>query len=66
MREALKRVETEMVACINASPLYLGGDLSPEAVRRLACDAHIIPAVLGGAGQPRRRAHQAPGRWRAA
>ena len=30
----------------------LGGNLAPEAVRRLACDAHIIPAVLDGAGQP--------------
>jgi hypothetical protein len=30
----------------------LGGTLAPEAVRRIACDAHIIPAVLGGAGQP--------------
>ncbi|GIJ44278.1 HNH endonuclease [Virgisporangium aliadipatigenens] len=30
----------------------LGGHLHPETVRRLACDAHIIPAVLDGAGQP--------------
>lgn len=32
--------------------LLVGGDaLSAAAVRRLACDAEIIPAVLGGAGQ---------------
>lgn len=29
-----------------------GQVLSPEAVRRWACDAGIIPMVLGGAGQP--------------
>jgi len=29
-----------------------GERLSPETVRRLACDAHIIPAVLDGHGQP--------------
>ena len=29
-----------------------GGDrLSPDAVRRLACDAQVLPVVLGGAGQ---------------
>ncbi|HET8658416.1 MAG TPA: DUF222 domain-containing protein [Micromonosporaceae bacterium] len=32
--------------------LDTGETLSPEAVRRLACDAHILPAVLDGAGQP--------------
>jgi hypothetical protein len=26
--------------------LDLGGNLAPEAARRIACDAHIIPAVL--------------------
>jgi len=31
----------------------LGGQvLSPETVRKLACDASIIPMVLGGKGQP--------------
>ncbi|GIJ44152.1 HNH endonuclease [Virgisporangium aliadipatigenens] len=30
----------------------LGGNLHPEAVRRLACDAHVIPAVLDGSGLP--------------
>lgn len=29
-----------------------GGSLSADAVRRLACDAEIIPAVLGTEGQP--------------
>jgi hypothetical protein len=28
-----------------------GGQLSPEMVRELACDAEILPVVLGGAGQ---------------
>ncbi|HET8662449.1 MAG TPA: DUF222 domain-containing protein [Micromonosporaceae bacterium] len=32
--------------------LDTGEALSPEAVRRLACDAQILPAVLDGAGQP--------------
>jgi hypothetical protein len=30
----------------------LGGTVSAETVRRIACDAHIIPAVLDSAGQP--------------
>jgi Domain of unknown function (DUF222) len=29
-----------------------GPRVSPDAVRRLACDAQVLPAVLGGAGQP--------------
>jgi hypothetical protein len=28
------------------------GDLHPATVRRLACDAGVIPAVLAGAGEP--------------
>jgi hypothetical protein len=31
--------------------LDTGGQLSPTQVRRLACDAQLIPAVLGGDGQ---------------
>jgi Domain of unknown function (DUF222) len=31
--------------------LDTGQELSAETVRRLACDAQILPAVLGGAGQ---------------
>jgi hypothetical protein len=34
-----------------AGTLDTGERLSPETVRRLACDANILPAVLGGAGQ---------------
>jgi hypothetical protein len=34
-----------------AGTLDTGQALSPEAVRRLACDAAILPAVLDGAGQ---------------
>ncbi|GAB3947370.1 HNH endonuclease signature motif containing protein [Micromonospora vulcania] len=36
---------------LDAGALDTGLALSPEAVRRLACDASILPAVLGGAGQ---------------
>ena len=32
--------------------LDLGGTLTPAALRRLCCDAAVIPVVLGGAGQP--------------
>ena len=35
-----------------AGQLDTGERLTPETVRRLACDAQILPAVLGGAGQP--------------
>ncbi|MET8085465.1 DUF222 domain-containing protein [Micromonospora sp. NPDC005237] len=37
---------------LGAGALDTGLQLTPEAVRRLACDAAILPAVLGGAGQP--------------
>jgi hypothetical protein len=36
---------------VAAGTLDTGERLSPEAVRRLACDAKLIPAVLGGQGQ---------------
>ncbi|MBO0870328.1 MAG: DUF222 domain-containing protein [Micromonosporaceae bacterium] len=36
---------------VGAGTLDTGERLSPEAVRRLACDARVIPAVLGGQGQ---------------
>lgn len=36
---------------LGAGQLDTGERLSPEQVRRLACDAHIIPMVLGGDGQ---------------
>ena len=32
--------------------LDLGGTLTPGALRRLCCDAAVVPVVLGGAGQP--------------
>ncbi|MDG9675565.1 HNH endonuclease signature motif containing protein [Micromonospora sp. DH14] len=37
---------------LSTGTLDTGLQLTPEAVRRLACDAAILPAVLGGAGQP--------------
>ncbi|WCN79301.1 HNH endonuclease signature motif containing protein [Micromonospora sp. LH3U1] len=36
---------------LSAGVLDIGLRLTPDAVRRLACDAAILPAVLGGAGQ---------------
>jgi hypothetical protein len=36
---------------VRAGTLDTGERLSPEAVRRLACDAKLVPAVLGGQGQ---------------
>jgi hypothetical protein len=36
---------------VGAATFDDGSHLSPEAARRLACDAGIIPAVLGGASQ---------------
>jgi len=35
-----------------AACLDFGGTLSPAALRMLACDASVVPVVLGGAGQP--------------
>ncbi len=35
-----------------AACLDFGGTPSPAALRRLCCDAAVIPLVLGGAGQP--------------
>ena len=44
-----------------------GQDLSPETVRKLACDASITPMVLGSESQPPgRRAHQETGHPRPA
>ncbi|MEU8010964.1 HNH endonuclease signature motif containing protein [Micromonospora parva] len=36
---------------LGTGALDTGLQLTPEAVRRLACDAAILPAVLGGSGQ---------------
>ncbi|PYC69420.1 HNH endonuclease, partial [Micromonospora arborensis] len=37
---------------LTTGTLDTGGQLSADAVRRLACDAAILPAILGGNGQP--------------
>jgi hypothetical protein len=37
---------------LGAGMLDTGEKVTPEAVRRMACDAAIIPAVLDGAGMP--------------
>ncbi|MDG9674507.1 HNH endonuclease signature motif containing protein [Micromonospora sp. DH14] len=37
---------------LGSGALDTGLQLTPEAVRRLACDAAILPAILSGAGQP--------------
>ena len=42
----------ELTRQLSSGALDTGLQLTPEAVRRLACDAAILPAVLGGAGQP--------------
>ncbi|MET8093843.1 DUF222 domain-containing protein [Micromonospora sp. NPDC005220] len=36
---------------LGAGTLDVGLRLTPDTVRRLACDAAVLPAVLGGAGQ---------------
>ncbi|MFI6781044.1 DUF222 domain-containing protein [Micromonospora sp. NPDC050276] len=36
---------------LGAGALDIGLRLTPDTVRRLACDAAVLPAVLGGAGQ---------------
>ncbi|NUR70997.1 MAG: DUF222 domain-containing protein, partial [Hamadaea sp.] len=41
----------QLKAKVGAGLLDTGDLLTPETVRRLACDAVIIPAVLGGDGQ---------------
>jgi hypothetical protein len=37
---------------LGVGTLDTGERLPPESVRRMACDARLIPAVLDGAGQP--------------
>ena len=37
---------------LGAGSLDNGATLSPQVVRRLACDARLLPIVLGGTGQP--------------
>ncbi|MET7373382.1 HNH endonuclease signature motif containing protein [Micromonospora arida] len=40
-----------LTAQLGTGTLDTGLPLTPETVRRLACDATLLPAVLGGAGQ---------------
>ncbi|MBM7492012.1 hypothetical protein JOD64_003234 [Micromonospora luteifusca] len=40
-----------LVNGVRAGTLETGAHLTPGAVRRLACDAGVLPAVLGGDGQ---------------
>ncbi|MEU8422229.1 DUF222 domain-containing protein [Micromonospora sp. NPDC048835] len=40
-----------LAAKLGAGSLDTGLQLTPQVVRRLACDATLLPAVLGGAGQ---------------
>jgi Domain of unknown function (DUF222) len=37
---------------IGAGTLDNGDQVTPEAARRMGCDAHILPVVFGGASQP--------------
>jgi Domain of unknown function (DUF222)/HNH endonuclease len=42
----------DLEARCRGAVLDYGGALTPAALRALACDARVIPVVLGGAGQP--------------
>ncbi len=37
---------------IGSASLALGGPINADIIRRIACDAHIIPVVLGARGEP--------------
>ncbi|MFL6130642.1 MAG: DUF222 domain-containing protein [Mycobacteriales bacterium] len=43
---------TTLVTGIGAATLEDGTPISPAAARRIACDAQIVPAVLGTRGEP--------------
>ena len=47
----LVRLEDLETRC-RAAVLDFGGALTPGALRALACDAGVVPVVLGGQGQP--------------
>jgi 5-methylcytosine-specific restriction protein A len=47
----LVRLEDLEKRC-RAAALDFGGTLSPESLRLLACDAAVVPIVMGGKGQP--------------
>ena len=42
----------DLEARARGATLDFGGNLSPAALRALACDAAVVPVVLGGPGQP--------------
>ncbi|HYJ69344.1 MAG TPA: DUF222 domain-containing protein [Nocardioidaceae bacterium] len=42
----------QLKSAVGSGLLESGDDLSPETARRLACDAQVIPALLGTDGQP--------------
>ncbi|WP_051723910.1 HNH endonuclease signature motif containing protein [Micromonospora chokoriensis] len=42
----------ELTRQLGSGALDTGLQLTPDTVRRLACDASVLPAILGGAGQP--------------
>jgi hypothetical protein len=44
--------ETDLENRASAGCLAFGGIPSPEALRRMCCDANVIPVVLDGAGRP--------------
>ena len=46
------RLHLELLQGLGAAHLDTGDLLTPQAARRLACDAGILPAVMNGAGQP--------------
>jgi hypothetical protein len=37
---------------IGSASLALGGPINADIARRIACDAHVIPVVLGSRGEP--------------
>ena len=42
----------DLEARARSATLELGGGLTPSALRMLACDAAVVPVVLGGNGEP--------------
>ncbi|MFI5733581.1 DUF222 domain-containing protein [Kribbella sp. NPDC051587] len=50
--EAFRAGDTESGGAGAVGEMVLGGNLSASAVRLLACDAAILPIVLGGDSQP--------------
>ena len=42
----------ELEARARGALLDMGGELTPAQLRRMLCDARIVPVVLGEAGEP--------------